>query len=66
MKPRPPLHASLPRRKLGGVVFQRQAMAFRLRRHGGPHPASATAVPLRDPFTLRALALLRPGGDAPH
>ncbi|HEY0334198.1 MAG TPA: hypothetical protein VGC74_10870 [Stenotrophomonas sp.] len=60
MKTHPPLRAALPRRNAlaGAMVFQRAVLAFRLRRATAPSP------PLREPFTERALALLR--GEAPR
>lgn len=69
MKTRAPFHASLPRRRMiNSLVFQREALAFRLRRHGLPNARglpdepALPQLPDQDRFTVRALALLRTGG----
>lgn len=75
MRTRVPFHASLPRRRMiNAMVFQREALAFRLRRNGLPSARElpglpelppSPPMPPQDRFTVRALALLRTG-DRPH
>jgi|GEM_PF-5332042 len=72
MKTRAPFHTALPRRRLiNSLVFQREALAFRLRRHGLPNARDLPGMPqlpqlpAQDRFTVRALALLR-AGDGPR